>query len=829
MQVVSTVAIAWSGNAGATYIPPDFYGEPCRGNIGWFENAGQIVDEAGNPVSAAKFYSVGTDPKVFLFERSVVAFLTYASGATTMDPVQVNQIRMKPIGELAADRDPIGNAVKTYHHAFYLPQTAPAGAAHVAGYDRAIYENIYPDIDMHFYSGSGGQKMAFVMRPGSHPYDLHLQFNGQDSLRLDLWGNLRLYYDGKYFVLPQAVAYQVDANNTIIPISWSADYSVNNGNGVVSFSYSSYDPSLPLIFQVGALPALDPQPTPNLCWSTYLGGTNGDRVQASATDADGNFFVTGYSLSDFLTIPGAVGNALINGGQVVMIARFDADYSLSWIVFYGSSSADQEGLSIETRAGNEPTVYLGGYTTGTNLFPAAQAGAYNLQTVQLGFYRRAFIAKLSYGGQLLWSTYFGDGQSEIRGLDVDATGRLHITGYTYNQNVPLQPLNGATSWPFSGNFSNMWIARFEPTDALNWCTVHAGSGYDIECVPNGFYVSGRANGNTAQNVFLSGAYNQNSSNGAGDGYLMFFNTNAACQWATYIGGNGDEFPGLTSLAAAPNGDVYFLGTTYSTGGFPLVNAPDGVNTSVGGYLCRIRHTNKALVWSTFMNATLNGAVVAPDGRLFLAGGSTDDPAPLLPAASWYYQNILYGSKDGVLLGFTSTDQQFIGTYFGGEDDGGSDELNTLETFTNRLYLGGHTSKQYDVTSYFPLYNPGFPAYYDGFYQFVLNNVNLNANYENGYVAALCPNGLVGFNETGSQDRREAINVHAMNGALTLFGLIDGLHVISLHDASGRLLLQVSLASHDGRATLPARLEPGVYLLAAEHAGQRASVRFLITQ
>ncbi|MBK8341505.1 MAG: hypothetical protein IPK99_16680 [Flavobacteriales bacterium] len=53
-------------------------------------------------------------------------------------------------------------------------------------------EGIYPDVDVVYYFGAVGPKMSFIMNPGSTPSDLQLQFTGQDSLGVDLAGQLVL-------------------------------------------------------------------------------------------------------------------------------------------------------------------------------------------------------------------------------------------------------------------------------------------------------------------------------------------------------------------------------------------------------------------------------------------------------------------------------------------------------------------------------------------------------------------------------------------------------------------------------------------------------------
>ena len=314
--------------------------------------------------------------------------------------------------------------------------------------------------------------------------------------------------------------------------------------------------------------------------------------------------------------------------------------------------------------------------------------------------------------------------------------------------------------------------------------------------------------------------------------MMYFDVNAACLWASYFGGNADEYPALSSLAAAPNGDVYFVGTTTSSSNFPLVNGGgfyDAVNSSTGGggFIAKFSRTDRALLWSTFLNAGINGAVVDANGSLFLAGLTTNDPAPLTAYPPYYNQSTLYGSREGLIFAFSADQQLTYGTYFGGDDDVYRDEVTTIERWNDRVYVAGKTGKGQNTTSFFPLYNPGSPAYFDGVYQFIPDAFGNNSNFTDAFVAAFCPNFNIGLTELSSVD--EPLRASYSGSTLTLFGLSGTAPGSTIFDSSGRLVQFISAPLNQSNATIEVSLVPGVYLIRLNGVGIARSSRFIVTQ
>lgn len=777
---------------------PDFYGEACKGSIGFWENRGQIKNEQGQPVPNVSYYSQGAYPRAYFQKNSRFSLvLQQPTGTSPNDPVMSHRLDIRPYG--AASVSPLGNIVKTHYQNFYLPWCGTNGIDHVYGYDWVEYPGVYDLIDMVFYSGSAGQKMAFYCWPGSDPSKIKLQFFGQDSLKVDVAGYLKVYKQGQWVKLDEAIAYQVNATNEVVQLGWSAVYSVVDGNNVVALAFDNFDPELPLVLQIGPTPLEAQSPTDGLCWGSYYGGSSHDEVFDTETDTDGNSYLTGYTYSDFLTFQNNVGTVLVDPSYSVILTSFGSARELKWTVYYGGTG-DQSAFAMAVK--EQPAkIYIGGYTTANNLFPQVLTGAYNDQNGIGTNNSRGFIGKFDAEGLVLWSTYFGSGNEEIHGMDFDSQGRLHIVGEC-DANYPAQTLAGATSWPPGGEVDLM-IARFSATDALQWCTSYGGSaidqGTDIVCHDNGFYVSGYTH---STNIPLvdggSTAYDQTTSAGGIDNVLLGFTTNALCNWATYFGGDSWDQPGFNSLACKPSGDLYFAGKSYSTNlptqsGGGYLNAAGSANGV--GFIARFNGNSHALSWGTYVGGAQNTGIeslVLTSNTLFAVGYTSDPTFPIVPVTGLYDQPTLIGAssfigsnngKDGLILGFDAATDLAYSSFFGGEQGGLGESIRSASFRQGELFMAGQVSKGFPIEQNFPLYDPGTPAYFDDAYDLSL------MNFQDMFVTVLCTEeltGPVGLSELANQGL-SLTAVSLGTDRWNLSGLSPGLQLIQAFDPSGRVV------------------------------------------
>ena len=119
------------------------------------------------------------------------------------------------------------------------------------------------------------------------------------------------------------------------------------------------------------------------------------------------------------------------------------DPHLAWSIYLGGSNSDYGyGIAVDA-SGN---IFVTGGT-----YSADFEGANNAYK---GGYYDAFVAKVSSGGLLLWATYLG-GSSEdyARGIAVDASGNIFVTGYTHSTDFA-----GANN-AYKGGDGDAFVAR----------------------------------------------------------------------------------------------------------------------------------------------------------------------------------------------------------------------------------------------------------------------------------------------------------------------------------------------------------------------------------
>jgi hypothetical protein len=148
----------------------------------------------------------------------------------------------------------------------------------------------------------------------------------------------------------------------------------------------------------------------NLKWTRQLGTIDFERAHAVATDISGNIYITGYTES------GLDGNPNNDGLYYdIFLTKYDTNGNKIWTKQLGTS-ADDEAYSITTDSyGN---IYVTGRTWGS-------LGGTNAGNVDI------FLAKYDASGGIIWIKQLGtNGNDEGRGIVVDSSGNIYITGET---------------------------------------------------------------------------------------------------------------------------------------------------------------------------------------------------------------------------------------------------------------------------------------------------------------------------------------------------------------------------------------------------------------
>jgi hypothetical protein len=296
----------------------------------------------------------------------------------------------------------------------------------LATHAELLYGGLWPGIDMAVRGEGGKLKYEFHLKPGSSVDDVRLGYRGAEGLKVGASGALLVRTSLGVLKDAAPVSYQRIGGERV-PVK--SRYRLT-GDGSYGFAVGAYDPRYPLVID------------PGLDYSTFLGGTSDDSGADIAVDGNGRAYVTGGTDStDFPTTPGAF-DRTFNGSEDAFVTKLNGSGSaLAYSTFLAGTGSDG-GRGIAVRAGR---AYVTGatdspdYPTTPGAFDRTFNGAED-----------AFVTKLNVSGSALgYSTFLGGTSFDAgRGIAVDGSGRVYVTGYTPSAEYPTTP--GAFDTSFNG-------------------------------------------------------------------------------------------------------------------------------------------------------------------------------------------------------------------------------------------------------------------------------------------------------------------------------------------------------------------------------------------
>ncbi|MDW8109072.1 MAG: SBBP repeat-containing protein [Candidatus Kryptonium sp.] len=259
----------------------------------------------------------------------------------------------------------------------------------------------------------------------------------------------------------------------------------------------------------------------------------------------------------------------------------------------------------------------------------------------------------------------------------------------------------------------------DPPLSLIWSTYYGGNwrddGNSITTDLNGnVYIAGVTQSDIFPTYDPEGFddYFQGTHAGAiDDAFILKFNNSGVRQWATYYGGNGNDY--AFSSATDSLGNVFVTGATLSRN-FPTYNPRNGAfyQGNLGGiftypdvFILKF-DKNGIRKWATYYGGSAGEygysiTVHASTGIVFVTGYTASEDFPTYnPGISGvYYQPNIAGGSDAFILQFTNIGVIKWATYYGG-NYGEVGYAITTDKFENVLLTG------YTNSTDFPLYNPG---------------------------------------------------------------------------------------------------------------------------
>lgn len=628
---------------------PSQFTTAATGTFIFAENIGQWPNDA--------LFQGRADAVSFRFRRSGVDFFYITD---SLSQTAANNRHRTLSGYLLAtsfvgartDVKVVGEQQTITHFNYYGTINNQGSHSAAKGFQRVRYRNLYAGIDALYYGNNGGMKYDFILAPGSNHRQIHLRYDGADSLTLSQEGELEVHTP--FGVVREAApyCYQEIAGKRV---QVRGEYRLI-GNNQYGFTIGTYRHDLPLIID----------PCLSVEYVSYLGGGGYDVISSMAIDSSGNTYVTGFTNApDFPRRPGI---GALPAGNYIFVSKLSSDGSqllYSTVVgrpYTGTyiTTALQEifyeaiGEDVEVTAGGEAVV---GFTTNI-LGLTTTPGAWGTTKQTNNFDTRCdpaiaqnfdfYIARLNPDGELKWGTYLGGKQNDyFADLALDKSENVCITGTTY---APECGDGDTLLFPFTVN-------------------------------KNTFSSNDQFKGFEAVAVRLS-------ANGS------------VVQFSAPLGGRSNEFAGRIAVDQADN--IITLGSTNSTNFRTTPNAfQSNSRAGIGGavydlYLSQINPSEGTLLYSTYIpdngtqgriglgfggytprqlepllgygnQARRQGLVISTSDGTLLIGGSTRSRT--LPVSSGAFQGSAPGGMNAFVMRFDiPTNRIIAASYLGGSDD-----------------------------------------------------------------------------------------------------------------------------------------------------------------
>lgn len=467
-------------------------------------------------------------------------------------------------------------------------------------YQAITLKDVYPDIDVRYYTDNGFLKYDIIVKPGGNVSNIALKYNGVDKLQVK---NKELLLSTSVGELKESSPYTYQAGLTGKQ-QVSCRYMIRDN--VVRFDIKEYDPKATLVID------------PSIIFCSFSGSTADNWGFTATYGPDGSMFGGGIVFNTgFPTSPGAFQTTYQGGGgnlpiDIGIIKLTPDGSNRVYATYIGGGGNEQPHSLIVDPQGN---LILAGRTNSSN-YPTINNGAvagsgYDIIVTKLNAAGSALIGSRKIGGtnndgvnisdvrglNSLQRNYGDDGRSEVI---IDGGGNVYVASSTQSGNFPVTA--GAFQTTYGGGAQDGMVIKLTPNLGTILFASYLGgtendAAYVLSLAPNGnIYVAGGTEstdlpGNTAGTVGIS-------NHGGIDGFVSVISNNGATILRTaYIGTSGIDQ--VFGIQFDNNGFPYVMGQT--TGNWVPINA---TFSNAGGkqFIGKLQQDLSAYVYTTMFGS-----------------------------------------------------------------------------------------------------------------------------------------------------------------------------------------------------------------------------------
>lgn len=510
----------------------------------------------------------------------------------------------------------------TYNN-YFIGNDPSRWATNCRIYQGVTFRNIYPNIDVRYYTDGGTLKYNLIIHPGANPDQIAMKYTG--ASKLSVKNNQLITHTSVGDVKELSpLSYQLSKNGR----AEVACKFILTKDSIVRFQVRDYAKDATLIID------------PSLVFSTFTGSRSDNWGYTATYDASGNFYsgsiVLDYSTqagggpngSGFPVTPGAFQTGFQGGdgsegaglAYDVAIMKFNASGSTRvYATYLGGNGDEQPHSLIVDKAGD---LIIAGRTSSAN-FPIkpsvrdasdGKGGGFDIFITKLNAAGSALIGSRRIGGtgddgvnyspkyvsrngaQSLRLNYGDDGRSEVI---LDGAENIYVASCTKSgSDFPVTP--GVFQPASGGNQDGVVIKTAPDLSSILFSSYIGGSGDDaafvlkINPTTQDIYVAGGTLSNNLKGTG-NGPVLYNTNQGGIDGFVSIIsNDGSTLKKTSYFGTTGTDV--IYGIEFDKNSFPYIMGTT--TGLWPVT--PAGVFSQPKGrqFIAKLKQDLSGWIYST---------------------------------------------------------------------------------------------------------------------------------------------------------------------------------------------------------------------------------------